>query len=156
MIQIAKLNKVLLVMLTGIALLSCVSTKKTTPANLPTDMNTSLTETYWRLTELMGQPIVYTDGAKKEMHLILKKEGNRVTGNGGCNSFTGSYTLGEGYRIGFSQLAATLMACINMDKEKEFMDMLPTVDNYAIKGNILSLNKARMAPLARFEAIYMK
>ena len=145
-----------MIMVSGIALLSCGSTKKNTPVNLPTDMNTSLTETYWRLTELMGQPIVYSDGAKKEMHLILKKEGNSVTGNGGCNSFTGSYSLQDGYGIIFSQLAATRMACINMDKEKEFMDMLPTVDNYVIKGNILSLIKASMAPLAKFEAVYMK
>jgi heat shock protein HslJ len=156
MIQIVKLNKVLVLMVTGVSLLSCLSSKKASPVTLPADMNTSLTETYWRLTELMGQPIVYADGAKKEMHIILKKEGNRVTGNGGCNSFTGSYIVQAGNRISFSQLAATLMACVNMDKEKEFMDMLSTVDNYAIKGNILSLHKAKMAPLAKFESVYMK
>jgi heat shock protein HslJ len=156
MIQDVKLKKVFILLVACIALLSCVSTKKSTPVITPTDMNNSLTETYWRLTALVGQPIVYADGEKKEMHIILKKEGNRVTGNGGCNSFTGSYMVQAGNRISFSQLASTLMACANMVKEKEFLDMLPTVDNYAIKGNILSLNKAKMAPLAKFEAVYLK
>jgi hypothetical protein len=30
------------------------------------------------------------------------------------------------------------------------------VDNYATDGKSLSLHKARMAPLARFEVVYLK
>jgi heat shock protein HslJ len=47
----------------------------------------------------MGEPMVMTTGTKTEMRMILKKEGNQVSGNGGCNSFRGSYTLLEGNRI---------------------------------------------------------
>ena len=89
--------------------------------------NTQLTETYWKLTELMGEPIVQATGTKTEMHLVLKKEGNLVYGNGGCNSFRGSYTLLEGNRLSFSQLAGTLMACINMEKETAFMEVLQKI-----------------------------
>ncbi len=131
-------------------------THKALPAETPEATNTSLTGTYWKLTELMGQPIVNTDDTLKEMHIILKSEGNQINGHGGCNSFMGGYTLLVGNRISFTQLANTMMACSNMDKEKEFMDQLQKVDNYAITGNKLSLHKARMAPLARFEAVYMK
>jgi hypothetical protein len=33
------------------------------------------------------------------------------------------------------------------------LDVLKMVDNYTIQGKQLSLNKAKMAPLARFEAV---
>jgi heat shock protein HslJ len=42
------------------------------------------------------------------------------------------------------------MACPDMSTEQSFMEALRKVDNYAVKGNELSLNKARMAPLLRF------
>lgn len=139
------------------ALIFANCSHKNLPPALPPGNITSLTETYWKLTELMGQPIVYVGGGAKEMHLILKKEESRLIGQGGCNSFMGSYTLFEdNNRIKFSQLAATLMACPNMEKEKEFMDVLQKVDNYTINEKLLSLNKAKMAPLAKFEAVYLK
>jgi hypothetical protein len=37
---------------------------------------------------------------------------------------------------------------------KSIIEVLGRADNYSILGDKLSLNKARMAPLARFEAIY--
>jgi heat shock protein HslJ len=43
-----------------------------------------------------------------------------------------------------------------MEKETSFMEALQKADNYAIEGKILSLNKVRMAPLAKFEAVYLK
>jgi heat shock protein HslJ len=47
----------------------------------------------------------------------------------------------------------TMMACENMDVESGLNKALVAADNYTIKGDILSLNKARMAPLARFQAV---
>lgn len=147
----------IIIMITVTTLSGCSSTKKnTTAVTLPGESNTSLTETYWKLIELQGEPITTKEGQKKEMHLIIKKDGNIINGHSGCNSFRGTYTLNEGNRLSFSQLAGTLMACINMEKETAFMEVLRTVDNYAIQGKILSLNKARMAPLAKFEAVYLK
>ncbi len=151
------MKQTFMLMIAGLFFFSCSSTKKTkVPAAASVETNTSLTETYWRLIELQGEPIVTKEGQKKEMYLIIKKDGNIVNGHSGCNSFRGTYTLKEENRLSFSQLAGTLMACINMEKETVFMEVLRTVDNYAIKGKILSLNKARMAPLAKFEAVYLK
>ena len=152
-----KLKKFLIVLLTFSSLLSCHSTKKSTNTDMSSaNPNSELIETYWKLTELMGEPIVMTTDTKKGMRMILKKEGNQVSGNGGCNSFRGSYTLLEGNRLSFSQLVSTKMACINMEKEATFMEVLQKTDNYSIQGKILSLNKSKMAPLAKFEAVYLK
>jgi len=152
-----QLKQFVIILLAFSSFLSCNSTKKSTNSTSPhTNTNAELTETYWKLTELMGEPFVMPKGAKTEIHLVLKKQDNLVNGNGGCNSFRGSYNLMEGNRISFSQLAGTKMACIDMEKETSFMEVLQKADNYAIQGKILSLNKGRMAPLAKFEAVYLK
>jgi heat shock protein HslJ len=114
-----------------------------------------ITEKYWKLTELYGEAVTTPEGGR-EAHIILKKEDNRVTGNGGCNILNGSYTLETGNRIRFSQMVSTMMMCVNMDVEMKMKQVLEMADNYTVKDNILTLNKARMAPLARFEAVYMK
>jgi len=79
-----------------------------------------------------------------------------VSGFGGCNSFGGSYTLDEAtLRIRFERMASTLRACVaGMDTEQALHDVLQTTDNYSLAGDQLSLNRARMAPLARFEATF--
>jgi len=114
-----------------------------------------LTEKYWKLTELNGQPVTIGEHSR-EPHMILKEEGARVHGNGGCNTFNGTYELKEGNRIRFSKMATTMMACLDGgDVEAHFHQVLEQADNYSLNGDTLTLNKARMAPLARFEAVYL-
>jgi heat shock protein HslJ len=76
------------------AMAACHSSKNTSGSN------PGLKETYWKLTELMGKPVP-TMESNKEMHMILKNEDNRIQGNAGCNTFTGSYELKEANRIAF-------------------------------------------------------
>ncbi|MFT4090739.1 MAG: copper resistance protein NlpE N-terminal domain-containing protein, partial [Asticcacaulis sp.] len=114
-----------------------------------------ITEKYWKLVELNGQPVAQL---KREPHIILRAEDNRVTGFGGCNGLLGGYELDEKtQRIRFVGVASTLMACTEgMDVEGALHEVLRSVDNYSLNGDSLTLNKARMAPLARFEAVYLK
>lgn len=120
-----------------------------------TKVNDDLVEKYWKLVELNGQPVKFDDKmGEREPHIIFKIDGNRVNGNAGCNSFFGTYELQPGNRIKFSQVGSTMMACIDMDVEKRFLEVLNMADNYNVTGDKLVLNRARMAPLARFEAVY--
>lgn len=121
-----------------------------------TKVDKNLVEKYWKLTELRGQSVTYKNDTDKEAFMTLKTEGNRVHGNFGCNTFNGTYELKSGNRISFSQMASTMMMCPNMEIEQQFNEVLQQVDNYNLNGDTLVLNKARMAPLARFEAVYMK
>ena len=50
-------------------------------------------------------------------------------------------------------MATTLKACPDMEIEAQLVKVLETVDNYSIKGGVLSLNRAKMASLARFEMV---
>jgi len=132
----------------------CKAQQKTaSPPEPPATVATELKGTKWKLTELMGKPIALKDKTKKEIYLILNKEDNSVHGFSGCNTFMGNYELMEGNRIKFSAMASTMMACPDLDTESEFNKMLGTVDNFSINGNTLTLNKAKMSPLARFEAV---
>jgi heat shock protein HslJ len=113
----------------------------------------SLEGTYWKLTELNGQPIPEPEQANKELHLMLKSQDSTITAFAGCNGVGGNYELMAGNRIRFSRMISTMMACPALDTENAFKKVLETVDNYAIAGDMLSLNKAKMAPMARFKAV---
>ena len=108
---------------------------------------------HWKLVELMGAPVENKNG--KEAFMVLSAQDNRVHGNYGCNNFTGSYKLEEGNRLSFSQMAGTMMMCPDMEVEQAFSEVLRLADNYNIVGDQLVLNRARMAPLARFVAVYL-
>lgn len=111
-----------------------------------------LRDRYWRLTELNGKPV---SALARPPYLILRSEDARAGGLGGCNSFGGGYTLdAAASRISFGQMVSTQMACAQgMDVEQAFHEVLRAADNYFLNGDTLALNKARMAPLARFEAV---
>lgn len=112
----------------------------------------SLLDTKWKLIELKGKPVEYKQ-SEKEIFLQLLSEEKKVYGFSGCNTFRGSYEIKDGSKIKFGPLASTLMACPNMKIETEFLKTLETVDNYNFDGKRLVLNRGRVAPLARFEAM---
>jgi heat shock protein HslJ len=112
-----------------------------------------LKETYWKLTELHGVAVTAPKDGEKEVFMRLKNEGSRVEGNGGCNGYGGTYELMEGNRIRFSKMISTMMYCSRMETETALYKVFETADNYSLSGDVLQLNKARMAPLAKFIAV---
>ena len=119
-------------------------------------LDMGITEKYWKLVELMGKPVTWIDGQGKEVHMILKADKLQVNAHGGCNGIGGSYQLYPMNRIRFGNLISTMMACPALETENGFKKALETADSYILDGDKLQLIRARMAPLARFEAVYMK
>jgi len=106
----------------------------------------------WVLIELNGQP-VNASQASEQPHFELQATEAKVTGHASCNRFFGTYEIKRGNRISFGDnMGMTMMACPDMAIETAFMEAMRRADNYAIFEGQLSLNKARMAPLARFSA----
>lgn len=105
-------------------------------------------DTKWKLVEIMGKK-----QTNSEAFISFATQDNKVFGNNSCNSFSGSYEVKNGNQITLSQIATTMRACMEETVEIPFMDVLGKVDNYSLNGNTLTLNKARMAPLAVFEAV---
>jgi len=101
----------------------------------------------WVLVELRDHP-VSTD---RPPTLRFDRATARLSGSDGCNRLMGSYRLGEMNRLQIGEnMASTMMACPDMATPKQFTDALQQVDNYSIDNGVLSLNRARMAPLLRF------
>jgi heat shock protein HslJ len=106
----------------------------------------------WVLIELNGQPVKASQ-ASEQPHFELQAAEAKVTGHASCNRFFGTYEIKRGNRISFGDnMGMTMMACPDMAIETAYMEAMRKADNYAIFEGQLSLNKARMAPLARFSA----
>lgn len=146
-------NKILILTVFALALVSCNTTKKTSNQ----DTNAQITDTTWELVELDGSKIDQTDTEGKKIQFTLNSTDQRVFGNSGCNSFNGSYNLEDGMRIKFSQIASTRMACPESEiNEQEVLDVFNTANNYTVNGNKLMLNIGKRAPLAVFKKVAPK
>ncbi|WP_373060101.1 META domain-containing protein [Zunongwangia sp. H14] len=116
-----------------------------------------ITGKYWKLIKLDGQAVKMDENQEKEAYFILKNDNNQVTGFAGCNSFSGNYSLAKGTHIHFSQIAATMKACPDVNiNESEFLNVLQLADNYTLDGDIFSLNVGKRTALAVFEAVYFE
>ena len=114
-----------------------------------------LQETYWKLTRLADKPVTVAD-KQREPSLILHTNQKRVTGFGGCNDLTGTYTL-QGNEVTFGRLAATRKACLQgMDYEGLFFKALEQVRTWKISGEHLELYDVGGNMVARFEARALK
>ena len=122
----------------------------TKPANSATTANTDITGKTWKLTEINGQPIsLKNPGANP--YFKLNTADMRYEGHGGCNGVGGTFELKPStMRIKFNQGMSTMIACDDLETERAFTQALLSADNYSVNGNILTLNKAKMAPLAKF------
>jgi heat shock protein HslJ len=104
-------------------------------------------KTKWKLIELRGNKIENTN------FTLDFFEENRFAAFAGCNNLGGEYKVENTFKITFSKVISTMMACEDMKTEQEFSKVLEMTDNFIVDGKILSLNKGRMTPLARFELI---
>lgn len=133
-------------------LTACNVSKQTSTENKTSMTTNSIVGTKWKLIELNGNPVADKINGK-EPFLELQEADKRYAASGGCNGIGGQLTLLENGKIKFSQGISTMMACENMEIESQLNNALLAADNYTINDNNLSLNKGRMAPLARFQKV---
>lgn len=118
---------------------------------IPTTIDPELKNTKWRLVEMKGKKVKYSEA--NNPYTLEFLEGGRIAAFAGCNRMMGGYEQKPVLQIKFSKIASTLMACADMETEAVFKIILEETDNFSLSGNTLTLNKARMAPLARFEKL---
>ena len=152
--QTTTMKQHILITFIGIAIVfsACKSTQKVASTNQINMETSSIVGKKWQLIELRGNPVAATINDKVPF-IEFSDTGKRYSASAGCNGLGGAYTLSGNGRIKFSLGMSTVMACDNMEVETELKKILGLADNFTITGNVLSLNKARMAPLARFKVI---
>ena len=75
----------------------------------------------------------------------LNVESNKITGNGGCNSYFGELSLDPtAGNFAVKNVGATKMACQNMAVEDNYFRMLNEATKYVVNGNTLELYKGNL------------
>jgi putative lipoprotein len=121
----------------------------------PNSSDVALRNSYWKLTRLGDSPVHVGEG-QSEPHLILAEEQMQVSGSGGCNRFTGGFTL-DGDKLRFGRIASTMMACADgMEQEGLFFRDLAKVARYRIAGDRLELLDDSGATVMRFAAVALR
>ena len=98
-----------------------------------------MTNVDWQLTELNNRPVVATPAAVPVTLRLVTAE-RRVQGNGGCNQYSGSYSM-NGHRLSFGQIISTKRACVDdalNRQEVAFSEALSQTDRYSLSGNTMT------------------
>lgn len=136
---------------------SCTTVTKTDSSSAQTTTENTIIGKKWKLVELLGKPVAdQINGKEAFLKLLQQDKAYLYQASGGCNGIRGTFTTNTTTSvIHFYPRASTKMACPDMSIETGINKVLETVDNYTVskEGDILSLNKGRMAPLAKFRAI---
>ena len=118
----------------------------------------SLTNTYWRVVRLQGAP-VSVEAGEREPHLVLhdvdgRREYVAVTG---CRRQVGPYSI-DGEQIAFGPATAASSTCPSSPaaREPSLTDTLAAVARWRVHAQTLELYDASGAPVALFEAVYLR
>lgn len=72
----------------------------------------------------------------------LAIEGEKISGNAGCNNYFGDISLDASTgRFEASRMGSTKMFCDNMSVEDNFLKVLSSANKYVVSGNHLELYK---------------
>jgi heat shock protein HslJ len=107
----------------------------TTNSLLSPSAQTTVRGTEWSLVELNGAAVAAT-GRKPT---LLLGSNDRASGFGGCNQFSGSYSLTSD-RLEFSAMAMTRMFCAEAaGLEQDYVSALQSTHAYRVSGGRLEL-----------------
>lgn len=117
----------------------------------PTTTTATLEGTTWQLIAYLDQSGNLTMTLPEAPATLLLQEG-QASGNTGCNSFFGAYTL-DGEALTITPMGSTMMACPDpqMTQEQAYLAALSSVASYAIVGNQLQLADAEGVAVLAFE-----
>ena len=100
-----------------------------------------LTGSSWRLVSFNSGDGMKSNQAAEKITLTFGEDGN-LSGNAGCNNFTGSYTV-DGDSLTVGPLAATRKMCAKpegvMETEQAFLDNLGKAASFSIMGDALTI-----------------
>ncbi|WP_168927483.1 META domain-containing protein [Nitrincola alkalilacustris] len=109
----------------------------------------TLQDTQWRLVQLLDEALPEQENVMRHPALMFLPEG-RVAGSDGCNRLMGGYHE-QGQLLHFTQLASTLMACVDgMETADKFNHLITDVRHYHIKEDVLELFSDSGELLMRF------
>lgn len=119
--------------------------------NKPAVVSLPLIGTTWLLIELEGKMITEMKQPGTAPYLEIYDD-STFAAEDGCSRITGTVRISDGNRIKFENLVSSMNACPGQTLEAAFKRALVNCDNYSIQGSTMGMQKAKMAPFARFKA----
>lgn len=118
-----------------VSLSSCGSSKKATEST-----NSTIESAQWKLESMNGKDeAAFKEGDSFTVEFLPKE--SKIAGKGACNRFFGQYSLAKKGEIDIKMGGSTMMACVNLNLEQPYFNMLDQADRYTIKGGKLTLYK---------------
>ncbi|MBB6370456.1 META domain-containing protein [Chryseobacterium shigense] len=88
---------------------------------------------------LAGTKWTLADNVKGKVP-TLNIDGEKISGNGGCNNYFGTAKLDPSTGdFSAGQMGSTKMMCNNVSVEQNFMDMMGKANKYVVSGTTLEL-----------------
>jgi len=117
----------------------------------------SLTNVYWRIMALGGEPLDLAEGQREPFLLLGAPDGERFSATVGCNMMNGSFAVDD-TQLSFGPVAATRMGCPPpLDAaERAFAEILQATAGWAGDRQALELLDQDGTVLARLEAAYTR
>ena len=102
-------------------------------------VSSDLEGTSWRVTGVNRNGGVETSALTEKLTAEFAS-GGKVSGNGGCNNFNGTYVV-DGSSITISDVASTMMGCEQdvMDLEQAYLAALERATTFTVSGDTLEL-----------------
>lgn len=142
-------------LLPAIILIGCESdSSQPKEENHQTKTTVDIFETNWTLIELNGDPVSELETSQSIPTIRFIESENRFNGRGGCNQYNGGFEFdAESGEIELSQVAATKMACPDMELENLYFSMLDEVDRMEQSSQNLKFYNDTGDTIAQFEAM---
>lgn len=142
------MKQTLLLFLAFFYLISCGPTSKivTEKKEVVVPESVSFINTKWILASLNKKLPTFS---MNEKPYVLFKDNNEVSGNAGCNIFSGIYEINDS-SINFKDIIVTTSACPDLPIESDFLKALRTTMNYTKSNQTLELKDGSGNVLALF------
>ena len=101
----------------------------------------------WNVVEIQGQAVQ----AESQPFIGFDAQDGRVYGYTGCNRLMGALTLSKPNKIELGQMASTLMACPDMETERQVLEALASVRSLEVSGKELLLYSGGKKPVMRLQ-----
>lgn len=112
----------------------------------------NLADTRWKLVSLGTGSEAVPVLLNSSVTLEFGADG-KVSGQGGCNSYGGTYTVQDG-SLKFGEIVSTLRACVDQtitEQEQRYLQALRGAQQYTLEGDSLTLSSSDNGDVLKFE-----
>jgi heat shock protein HslJ len=122
----------LLILLITATIMACNGETTEQPEADYTESQFTLLNTEWTLVSVDGRDIRDEDFTTDRPGISFNPDELSIYGSGGCNRFTGTFTLGDVDGLNLSGIASTRMACPEMETEILYISLMDSVRTFRV------------------------